>query len=342
MQMMGITSIWWLFLVFMRCSGLVATSKGREGARVPRSGGFPKFPLDDARRPFLLMPDTNPRAPWTIMDKPYECGTRFIRFQPQRKGRIIGGMVPPYGAYPWQVEIQNFHYDKSAFEHHCGGAVIGERMVITAAHCLQVPQQEYLRVVIGDHSLKERDLHEHSFRVERVFIHPYFRKNGPYSNDIGIIKVRASSISGIGFNTHVRPICIPAEGQTPPPGSWCSVTGWGAHKAEDVRSVASTLRVAAVPLVDLDECRKSSINGGRQQPILESMLCAGFLQGGVDSCSGDSGGPLACEHNGRFFLAGLVSWGDGCAKKNRPGVYTRVESFHQWISESMETLERDD
>jgi len=87
--------------------------------------------------------------------------------------------------------------------------------------------------------------------------------------------VRAKSSSGIRFNTHVQPICLPDKTETPPTGTWCSVTGWGAQNAEDLKSLAPTLKVAAVPLLDLETCRQSSINGGRQQEILDTMLCAG-------------------------------------------------------------------
>lgn len=186
----------------------------------------------------------------------------------------------PYGAYPYQVEIQIFRPEYIKFEHHCGGAVIGKNLVLTAAHCLQ-GGKEYLRIVIGDHRLEERDLHERSFKVESILIHPDFRKDGPYSNDIAIIKLKAHT--GIGFNTHVRPICLPDPNERIPVGTLCSVTGWGIQKAEDLKSLSSVLRVAMVPIMDTEMCRDSSINGGRHQKILDSMLCAGSTSGGMDA-----------------------------------------------------------
>ncbi|XP_026471217.1 serine protease 33-like [Ctenocephalides felis] len=301
-----------------------------------RSGGYPKFPQETAE-------DDSSSAAVSIeslsTDDSDECGTRSVVYQPQRSGKIVGGHEPPYGAYPWQVGIQVYSYDSGQFDHHCGGAVVGHRLVLTAAHCLQVPLPiEQLRLVTGDHRLGRKDPHEHMFRAEKVLIHPEFRKYGPYSNDIALVLVRAASDSGIVFDSHVRPICLPDGTPTPPPGTWCSVSGWGAQKAEDKNRPAPVLRAAAVPLLDLRTCRMSGVYGGRQQPILDTMICAGVLQGGVDACGGDSGGPLACEHGNKFVLAGVVSWGDGCAKRNRPGVYTRVESFIDWIHLSIMRL----
>ncbi|XP_069699799.1 serine protease 33-like [Periplaneta americana] len=291
--------------------------------RQARSGGYPKFPLNEY--------------------VPTACGTRDVSHEPTRAGqpsaKIVGGSIAPYGAYPWQVEIKQYRPTQRRFEHHCGGAVVGPRLVLTAAHCLQNEDIDQLRVVVGDYHLQVADKHEQSFRVERVLVHPDFRKLGPYSNDIGLIKVRALSDGGISFNSHVKPICLPELQAKSTAGSWCSVTGWGAQRPEDVdSSLSQVLQVAAVPLLDLNTCRRADVYGGRRQSILDSMLCAGRLEGGVDACGGDSGGPLACEINGRFVLMGIVSWGDGCAQKNRPGVYTRVSHYADWIQTAKQTL----
>lgn len=116
------------------------------------------------------------------------------------------------------------------------------------------------------------------------------------------------------------------------------INGLNLSTAEYPDTVSGELRAAAVPLLSQDKCRSAEIYGGRRQPILDSMLCAGRLNGGVDACAGDSGGPLACKRNGKFYLEGIVSWGDGCAKKNRPGVYTRVSHYDSWIQEASKKL----
>ncbi|KPJ19655.1 Urokinase-type plasminogen activator [Papilio machaon] len=227
-----------------------------------------------------------------------QCGTRTVDFSPRRTGKIVGGAETPYGAYPWQ---QPLHLD-------------------------------HIRIVVGEHRLKVQDKHEHRFLAEKVVLHPDFRKNGPHSNDIALILVSRSG-AGVQFNSHVRPICLPdqsATGEGESDGRWCSVSGWG-YQTEGTETFAPVLRAADVPLMDLDTCRKRQVLGGRQQPILDSMICAGVLSGGVDACRGDSGGPLACHAAGRWQLHGVVSWGSGCARRARPGVYTRVASYIDWI-----------
>ncbi|VVD06090.1 unnamed protein product [Leptidea sinapis] len=247
----------------------------------------------------------------------FQCGTRTVDFT-LRRGKIVGGSEAPYGAFPWQVEIQMLDPDKLTFDHHCGGAVIQERLVLSAAHCFD----------------KIQDKHENRFLVEKVVLHPEFRKNGPHSNDIALIVV-ARSGSGVQFNSHVRPICLPDPEDTT--GKWCAVSGWG-YQAESTENFAPVLRAAAVPVLDLATCRKEQVLGGRQQTILDSMICAGILSGGVDACRGDSGGPLACVSGNRWQIHGVVSWGAGCARRSRPGVYTRVASYLDWIKNTSANL----
>ncbi|XP_059057775.1 serine protease 30-like [Achroia grisella] len=259
-----------------------------------------------------------------------QCGTRTVDFNPRRTGKIVGGTETPYGAFPWQVEIQMLDHDKLEFEHHCGGAVIGERLVLSAAHCFdkQPLQLDHIRLVVGEHRLKFQDKHENRFLAEKVVLHPEFRKDGPHSNDIAVVLVSRSG-SGMQFNSHVRPICLPDSGDETT-GQWCAVSGWG-YQTESTESFAPVLRAASVPVLDLATCRANQVLGGRQQAILDSMLCAGILAGGVDACRGDSGGPLACMSSNKWQLHGVVSWGSGCARRSRPGVYTRVASYVDWI-----------
>lgn len=170
--------------------------------------------------------------------------------------------------------------------------------------------------------------HEQVLPIEKFIPHPDFRKLGPYSHDLAILLI---TDPGFKYNDLVKPVCFSYD--DPPPGTWCEVSGWGAYDPSKDDMLSPTLKAAAVPVLSLDTCRNSDIYGGKQQQILDSMLCAGHLKGGIDSCGGDSGGPLVCEKDGRLELSGIVSWGDGCAKKNRPGVYTRVSSFLPWIKE---------
>ena len=95
-------------------------------------------------------------------------------------------------------------------------------------------------------------------------------------------------------------------------------------------SLADRLMQVDVPIVSQSQCKQ-----GYGSSIHESMICAGFRQGGKDSCQGDSGGPLVCEMSGKYYLEGVVSWGHGCAARGKYGVYARVRYLRQWIDDTM-------
>lgn len=243
----------------------------------------------------------------------HSCGRRVTHWRPDREPRVIGGEETPHGAVPWQVALR-YHG-----KYRCGGVLISRRLVLTAAHCFI----ENMAVIAG--TTNHHD-HKQHVKVEKGVKHPDYKKLGPHSYDIAALILEAP---GLKLNENVKPACLTHE--SPNPGTWCEVSGWGTQDPRAPGRPSAVLRSAAVPILSLDTCRKKEVYGGRYQPILDSMLCAGHLKGGIDACGGDSGSPLVCEIDGRYELAGLVSWGDGCAKKGRPGVYTNVASFLEWI-----------
>ncbi|XP_054709106.1 trypsin-1-like [Uloborus diversus] len=112
-----------------------------------------------------------------------------------------------------------------------------------------------------------------------------------------------------------------------------TVTGWGTTSQGG--SLSETLRAVDVPIMTDDECRKAY-----EDMIEDSMICAGYEEGGKDSCQGDSGGPFVQRsESGVSTLIGIVSWGKGCAQPNNPGVYTETAHFMDWIVRTMNMIE---
>merc|ERR1711862_166636 len=140
------------------------------------------------------------------------------------------------------------------------------------------------------------------------------------SNDISLLKFEAP----LTMNDFVQGIALPEAGHTATGD--CIVSGWGT--LSEGGATPDVLQKVAVPVVTDDECRDAY---GASQ-IEDSMICAGVQAGGKDSCQGDSGGPFACDDTGSRYLAGVVSWGYGCARPNFPGVYTEVSYFVDWIN----------
>ncbi|CAK8680120.1 unnamed protein product [Clavelina lepadiformis] len=256
-----------------------------------------------------------------------ECGKQDIKPEFTWSPRIIGGNKAVNGSWPWQAMLVDAS-DKRSF---CGGSIIDERFVLTAAHCVQnLFGPASLIVYLGRHSYQDYDEGE-SFVVESITMHPAYDENN-LQNDIALLKLQ----DAISFTTSMKKVCYPTSNDTsidPSAGKTCIVTGWGNISPAEGSFVApETLYQARVPIVDLDRCR--DLYSSSHQ-VIESQVCAGFVDvGSVDTCQGDSGGPLVCLiDESTWFQIGITSFGIGCAQPGYPGVYTRLSSFAQWIEE---------
>ncbi|XP_028824002.1 transmembrane protease serine 3 [Denticeps clupeoides] len=243
-----------------------------------------------------------------------ECGSR-----PQFTTRIVGGNVSKGGQFPWQVSL---HFQN---EHLCGGSIIAPQWVLTAAHCVYGFAYPSLWTVYPGLIIQSASSAE-SMAVEKIIYHSRYRAKA-LDYDIALIKLTNPVI----FNGLKEPICLPGFGEEFEDGRMCWISGWGA--TEDGGEGSVILNGAQVPLISSKMCSQPGVYQGFISP---GMICAGYLEGGTDSCQGDSGGPLACEDSSVWKLVGAVSWGQGCAERNKPGVYTRITSSLSWIHTQME------
>ncbi|XP_066465447.1 transmembrane protease serine 5 [Eleutherodactylus coqui] len=248
-----------------------------------------------------------------------ECGSR------SKSTRIIGGRDVALGRWPWQVSLYLNN------KHVCGGSIIAQQWIITAAHCVhnyRSPQLSSWSVLSGivSHSPVVRQ-QASSSAVEKIIYHRQY-DDRTHDYDIALMKLEKS----LNYSDSIRPVCLPQYEQDLPSGSECWVSGWG-HTHADNTHMPQSLKEARVPLISTKKCNSSCIYDG---DITPRMLCAGYLDGKVDACQGDSGGPLVCQTDYTWRLVGVVSWGMGCAEPNRPGVYTKIESFLDWIHKSIE------
>jgi len=308
--------------------------------------------------------------------KPVKCGRRF-HDQPLSASAFVG-VEAKHGAFPWQVIIQYESREERTWKSFCGGTIISDRHIITAAHCLV--SHEYAlkngdpgmyRVVAGEYNLTKKDSTEQYYTIADFRMYrnkedkaDYFgNDNRNINNDIAILKINGT----IKFGEFVQPACLPfGNDKIYEEGTKAIISGWGTFNR--IVSSLTPLRAAEIAVVDFDGCNyenkiskavRTEANaihfGAKPQEVrngcieciadmfslTENMFCAGKLHSGIDRCLGDSGGPLMVKDDeGNFVLAGVVSFGQRkCYTwKDFPDVYTKVSNYEQWIKYWMKRL----
>ncbi|XP_011701444.1 PREDICTED: trypsin-1-like [Wasmannia auropunctata] len=227
--------------------------------------------------------------------------------------RIVGGKISIPHIFPFVVAVLN----KKRI--HCGGALINNRYVLTAGHCVKWANQADLSIGVGMHDI-ENPNDGYIVDIDDVTLHEDFESDYLHdTNDIALIRLR----NQIKITENVKPACLPHK-DSDYTGQFVKVTGWGRVHVEGEPS--QFLRQATLKVMSYATCKNTSFG----DHVTESMICA--YNDNTDACQGDSGGPLLYQRiDGKYEIVGVVSWGIGCADPGLPGVYVKITDYLNWI-----------
>ncbi|XP_041671869.1 testisin-like [Cheilinus undulatus] len=235
--------------------------------------------------------------------------------------KIVGGVNASAGSWPWQVSM---HIGVGSTKQHvCGGTLINDQWVLTAAHCILITDTRVWTLYMGRETQSGPNNNEVSRSVSKIIVHPDYN-NTMFNNDIALMKLS----SPVSFTDFIRPICLASDSSQFNNATFCWATGWGRLGADQPNQAFDSLQEVQIPVIGNKQCTCSYIEIPDAK-LTEKMICAG--EGGKGACQGDSGGPLQCKQNSRWIQAGITSFGLPCARPGFPEVYARVSEFQTWI-----------
>ncbi|CAH1775956.1 unnamed protein product [Owenia fusiformis] len=232
--------------------------------------------------------------------------------------RIVGGNDATAHSWPWQASLQQSTWWSSG--HICGATLVHPQWAITAAHCVEGSSRNDLQVVFGEHDRTTATGREVTSQIQAIIQHENYDQNGdgfPY--DIALLKLSEP----VPLGRYIQPACMPKSSNQVFLNEECWISGWGSTQGGNDNSVLQELQI---PVRTNSECA----NSWGANYIDDFHICIG--NGDIGACNGDSGGPLQCNINGEWVLAGATSWGySGCTTRGYPNVYARISFFLDWI-----------
>lgn len=237
--------------------------------------------------------------------------------------KIVGGKEAPEGLVPWQVSL-GIAWVADPFEaHFCGGSIYNDRWIVTAAHCVDGTAPENIVVTAGTIDL---DAGGQRRNVARIFVKDGYVKP-VLGKDVALLELmKPLKLDGTKAKS-IDPVDQGIDIYADMAGRKATVSGFGLTAQDG--SPTAKLNFVDVDLVSLHICNAPQSYDGH---VLSDMFCAGNEKGGMDSCQGDSGGPVTYLSRNKSVLAGVVSWGDGCAQPLKFGVYTDLSDYSDWLN----------